>query len=221
MTQAPFRLKFEPGQKRMYNLSSNVRQHVSDAGRVLSKEEHSYSASLEQKVLAVEPDGSAHVVSVTVPNPPIPAGAPPKSLVYEHLDARGQLLESSGPSQASAFSFPEEAVDVGSTWKGVSQGHVPNNPEPVKMGYTYKLEGFEERVGRQCAKISFNSEEVEFQVPSPDGRGQTKIRTSTSGTMYFALDGYLVRLELTTKTFPEMGQARVEIINELTQELAA
>ena len=214
------RLKYRTDQVLDYTLVSRSSQVAVQDGKQGGVEQGGFDAVLQQRVIRSMDDGSAHVVTVTipVPGPGIPDGA--RSVIYQHLGDRGDVLEISGPNQGNAFAFPEAEVSQGSNWEGTTLTHLPNVPEPLSMKYTYTLETEEECQGRPTVKISFTSEPVQFQLPMPDGRTVSQVKTASDGTMWFdAAAGLLVRLELTTRTRPQMGPMAFDIENHTIQEL--
>jgi hypothetical protein len=214
------RLKYRTDQVLDYTLVSRSSQVAVQEGKKGNPEQGGFDAVLQQRVIRAMEDGTAHVVTVTIPQPGpgIPAGA--RSVIYQHLGDRGDVLEISGPNQGNAFAFPEGEVSVGSNWEGTTLTHLPNVPEPISMKYVYTYELEEECIGRKTVKISFTSEPVEFQLPMPDGRTMSQVKTASDGTMWFdAVAGILVRLELTTRTRPQMGPMSFDIENHTVQEL--
>lgn len=216
------RLKFKTDQVLSYALTSKSSQTASQEGKRVGEEKGGFEARLNQTVIRSLEDGTGHVVSVTVPQPGagIPEGA--RSVIYQHLGARGEVLEVSGPNQGNAFSFPEGEVSHGASWEGQTQSQLPNVPQPVTMKYVYTYEGDEETLGKPCVKISFTSEPVEFQVPLPNGQGVSNVKTASDGTMWFDNQvGCLVKLELTTRTKPQVGPMSFDIENQTIQELVS
>ncbi|MBT9584226.1 hypothetical protein IV102_12865 [bacterium] len=214
------RLKFSTDQVLNYALVSKSSQTASQEGKTVGEEKGGFEARLDQNVIRALDDGTAHVVSVTVPKPGpgIPDGA--RSVIYQHLGARGEVHEVSGPNQGNAFAFPEAEVTAGATWEGQTQTQLPNVPTPVTMKYIYTYECDEEMKGTDCVRISFTSEPVEFQVPLPDGRGASNVKTASDGTMWFDnAKGCLIKLELTTRTKPQVGPMSFDIENQTVQEL--
>jgi hypothetical protein len=214
------RLKFKTDQVLSYSLTSKSSQTATQEGKNVGEEKGGFEARLNQTVIRSLDDGTGHVVSTTIPKPGpgIPEGA--RSVIYQHLGGRGEVLEVSGPNQGNAFSFPEGAVDKGATWEGQTQSQLPNVPQPVTMKYVYTYEGDEEMLGKPCVRISFTSEPVEFQVPLPGGQGVSNVKTASDGTMWFDNQlGCLVKLELTTRTKPQVGAMSFDIENQTIQEL--
>lgn len=215
------RLKFTTDQVLRYRLQSKSTQVATQEGKTVGQEQGGFEASLQQTVLRAMDDGSAHVLSVTVPKPGpgIPDNA--RSVIYQHLGARGEVFEVSGPNQGNAFAFPQASVEPGATWEGESQTQLPSVATPVTMKYTYTYERDEDQGGRSCVRISFVSEPVEFTMPLPDGRAQSHVKTASDGVMWFDhAAGVLVRLDLTTRTSPQVGAVTFDIENYTTQELA-
>lgn len=214
------RLKFSTDQVLQYRLVSKSNQKASQEGQSVGEESGGFQATLEQRVLRAMEDGSGHVVSITIPEPgpQIPEGS--RSVIYQHLGPRGEVFEVSGPNQGNAFAFPEGPVEVGGHWSGETQTQVPNSPNPVTMKYTYTYEQDEVLNGHTCVRVSFTSEPVEFQVPLPDGRGMSQVKTASDGTMWFDFEkGVLYKLILTTRTQPRVGPMVFDIENTTTQEL--
>lgn len=217
-----FRLKFTNDQVLKYSLVSKSSQRVSQDGNAVGEEQGGFQAALEQKILRSESDGSAHVITITMPKPGpgIPEGS--RSVIYQHLGSRGEVFEVSGPNQGNAFAFPEGSVTQGSSWEGETHTQLPNVPTPVTMKYVYTFDREETINGHECARITFTSEPVEFQVPLPDGKAVSQVKTASDGVMWFDVNkGVLVKLELTTRTQPRVGPMAFDIENQTIQELVA
>lgn len=189
-----------------------------DGSNTGTPQEQAVEVLLEQRILRVDGDGTGHVTSISTPQ--IPGGEKMRTVVYQQLGGRGDTLQASSPHQGNAFSFPEEPVEVGSTWTGTTQTQLPNVPNPITMNYGYKVEGEEALGARHCIKISFSSDEVKFSVPLPDGSGVTQVTTRTEGLMHFdPNDGCLAKLDLTSWTTPRMGKVAFEVVNRSEQVL--
>ncbi len=217
------RLGFVQDQRLHYSLHTRIYQEARDGDKVLGREENELHAGLMQRVLRVEDDGSAHLVAVTMPVGQdllkSPAAGPLRSVIYQHLDRRGEILEISGPNPGSTYSFPAEPLSIGGTWKGVSRGYAPGRPDPILTPYTYKIVGSEQRGDYDCLQIDVESDMIDFESPLPDGR-MTRVGIQTRGRMFFAPDpGILVRLELKSLTTPKVEGFQFETHNTVTQEL--
>jgi len=217
------RLGFVQDQRLHYSLHTRIYQEAREGEKLLGREENELHAGLMQRVLRVEDDGTAHLVAVTVPVGEdllkSPAAGQMRSVIYQHLDRRGEILEISGPNPGSTYSFPREPVSVGASWKGISKGYAPGRPDPVLTPYTYRLVGVERRGDHDCVQIEVESDVIEFESPMPNGQ-VTKVDIQTTGRMFFAPDaGILVRLELKSLTTPKVQGFTFETHNTVTQEL--
>lgn len=217
------RLGFVQDQRLHYSLHTRIYQEARDGDKLLGREENELHAGLQQRILRVEDDGSAHLVAITVPVGAdllkSPAAGQLRSVIYQHLDRRGEILEISGPNPGSTYSFPAEPVSIGGSWKGISKGYAPGRPEPVLTPYTYRLVGTERRGDYDCVQIEVESDVIEFESPMADGR-VTKVGIQTTGRMFFAPEpGFLVRLELKSLTTPKVDGFQFETHNTVTQEL--
>ena len=220
MSKWLLRLKFEQDRQYRYKLhSKNVQRPKAREGAPEAPAQvQTVEILLDQRVVRVESDGSGHVTSISTPQ--VQGGENLRSVIYQHLGVKGETLLTSTPSQGSAFCFPEEAVEVGSTWQGVTQNQVPNVPTPITMTYSYKVEGMEKVGERECVRISFESDLVRFNMPLPDGSGLSQVTTSTQGGMFFDCeDGCLAKLRLVSTTHPRVRDMVFEVINESEQVL--
>lgn len=180
--------------------------------------ENALEVDLVQKVLKVEEDGSAHVVSISTPK--VSGGEKHRAAVYQHMSPRSEVLLTSNAGQTNAFTFPDQEVQIGSGWTGQADNYVPGNPNPVVMEYSYRIVAQEEHRGHSCLKIVFSSKEVQFEAPAPDGSGSSQVTTQTEGTILFAPEqGCMVGMTLRTRTVPSRGGISIEIVNQSEQML--
>lgn len=209
-------MNFEKNSQLKYRLVNQTTQRQLAPNTQGEPMHQSLELVINQRVLLVEGDGSAHVTSVSVPQ--VPGGEQHASVVYQHMTDRGGILLSSNAQQTNAFSFPEEAVAIGSSWLGVSDSFIPGSHQPVKIEYSYRVVGQDTVDGGTVLVIEFASKEVQFQVPLPDGSGLSNITTQSEGVVRFGVDrGCLLALSVKTRTVPTMGEMVLEVINTVEQ----
>jgi hypothetical protein len=212
------RMNFEKNSQLKYRLVNQTTQRQLAPNPQGDPMQQSLELEINQRVLLVEADGSAHVTSVSVPQ--VPGGEQHASVVYQHMTNRGGILLSSNAQQTNAFSFPEEEVSVGSSWTGVSDTFIPGSHQPVQIEYSYRVVGQENGDHGTVLTIEFASKEVEFQVPLPDGSGLSNIATQSEGVVRFGVDqGCLFSLSVKTRTVPTMGNMVLEVVNAVEQTL--
>lgn len=212
------RLGFKQDRTYEYTLTTTVRQEVKNQGNVVNQENNTFRASLKQRVLRVEDDGSAHVLSVTQPEATTPNVS--RQVIYQHSSDKGSVLETSGPNPGNSFTFPDGKVSEGDSWTGESRMPVPGRPDPVVGKTNYTILGSEQVNGHHCVKIGIETEQYKFEMPLPDGSGRALVTMDSQGTMFFAPEeGLVVKMELTTHSSPRMGPLVINSENVITQEL--
>lgn len=210
-------LAMKSGQVFSYKITTKVQQRVIASGTVLNEQANEFVSKLTQRVLAVDEDGSAHVVSTTTP---YEGEDDQRQLIYQQLSAQGHVVETTGGVPSSAYSFPEEPVTKETSWEGQVKLQIPTQQEPVICVSTYKVDGIEKVGNYDCVRINVESEEIEFEVPSPDGNGMARVTMGSSGVMHFSPGlGTLVRMELETDTTPVFANMKMETSNLVVQEL--
>ena len=210
-------LKYVAGRRVNYVLETQLEQAVQQNGQVLNETENSYEAHLEVKTLAVEDDGSGHVLTITT----VPGNTDPKQkqVLYQRLGGQGQVFEVSGMNPTNSFSLPTEPIKEDSSWEGQVQIPLPQSATPVTCTTEYTVTGMEEFEGLNCISIDCSVDEFEFDLPLPDGSGVAKVLMGSQGSMLFApKEGILVRMEIETVTSPHIGQIVFTTSTLITQE---
>lgn len=210
-------LKYVAGRRVKYGLETQLEQAVQQNGQVLNETENSYEANLEVKTLAVEDDGSGHVLTFTT----VPGNTDPnqRQVLYQRLGSRGEVFEVSGMNPTNSFSLPVEPVKMGSSWQGQVQIPLPQSATPMTCTTVYTVNGTEDYQGLQCLTIECHVEEFEFDLPLPDGSGVAKVLMGSHGSILFAPEeGILARMEIETVTSPHIGQVIFTTSTLITQE---
>lgn len=211
------RLKFVPNRKLFYTLDTQLEQQVQRGNQVLNENENHFQAHLRQRVLATDPDGSGHVVTVTTP--PVPNPGAERQIVYQRLSTRGDVLDVSGMNPTNSYALPKEAVKMDTSWEGEVILPLPQSPKPVRCLTEYIVTGTTEYAGLQCVKIDCIVEEFEFDLPMPDGTGIARVLMGSQGSMMFAPEeGILAHMEVETVTSPQIGQMIFTTSTMITQE---
>ncbi len=217
-TGVELRLKFVPGRTALYSLKTQLDQQVQQGEQVVNETENVFTNDLRQRVLAVDPDETAHILCMLSPPGADPRGEQ-RQIIYQRLGPRGEVLDVSGLNPANAFALPEGSVSEGSSWTGEVKIPIPQSPETVACTTTYELKGSREVEGMQCVEISCSVDEFEFGIPMPDRSGRAIVLMGSHGTIYFAPEeGILVRYELDTVTSPQIGQFSFTTSTTITQE---
>ena len=211
------RLKFVPGRRLFYNLETQLEQTVQRGEQVLNENETSFEAYLRQRVLAADEDGSGHIVTITTP--PVENPGNDRQIVYQRLDARGNVLDVSGMNPTNSFALPKEKVKLDSSWRGEVILPLPQTAQPVRCVTEYLVAGETTFAGLKCVNIDCVVDEFEFDMPMPDGSGVAKVLMGSQGSMLFAPEeGILARMEVETITSPQIGQITFTTSTMITQE---
>jgi len=202
------RYRFEPGQRLRYRVESTLEQEVLEAGQPVRREERTTVFELTQQVLAVEPDGSAHVVTRS-------QGLERADLLYQHLSAQGRARECAGSDPGSYTHLPPGPVGLGETWNSEIElalyGHAP-----VKLPYVSHVA----RLEGDVAVVQVRAPELALEVPLPDGSATARLLLAAEGTFRFdSSRGQLQRLEVHLRTYPRIGTASFDTRHRLVQEL--
>ena len=178
------KLKFVPNRKLFYTLETQLEQQVQRGDQVLNENENQFQAYLRQRVLATDPDGSGHIVTVTTP--PVESPGDERQIVYQRLSQHGDVLDVSGMNPTNSFALPKEKVKMDSSWQGEVILPLPQSPQPVHCLTEYIVTGMTDFNGLNCVKIDCVVDEFEFDLPMPDGTGIAKVLMGSQGSMLFA-----------------------------------
>lgn len=217
------KLEFKPGTQLEYRVSTRMSQEIRKAGEIVGEQTYSWTSTQTQKVLAAEPDGSAHLITISAPQGDVleVSGVPlARSVVYTHLTPQGDIRETSGPDSGAAFSFPVDPVKEGGEWTGTAMLTLPGVARPLEAITRYRLAGTQEVAGYNCVRIEIHSDPASVDLPI-DAPGVTATLTVKSdGALFFEPDkGILVRQELLTVSTPAIADATYETHTRLDQEL--
>lgn len=219
------RLRFEPDLKLDYRAASTVVQEIIEKGMMLGRNEQKWGTRVFQRVLRLEEDGTAHVVTLSEPegNGPeinVPGVQVQRQVLYSLMDDRGNMLESSGGTGGSTYAFPEGPVRVGEAWEASVEVQFPGMPAPAKATNRYVLAGAEEVHGYRCVRIEMTSSELSFEMLLPDGQQKAKVLLENQGTLFFAPEeGVLVKMELRTRSIPHIQDFTFDTVTTITQDL--
>ena len=211
------KLKFVPGRKTFYRLETQLEQTVQRGEQIMNESENNFEAFLHQKTLAVDPDGSGHVITVTTP--PTENPGTDRQIVYQRLSPAGAVLDVSGMNPTNSFALPDEPISMDSTWSGEIILPLPQAAQPVKCTTEYMVIGTEDYKGLKCVNIDCIVDDFEFDMPLPGGQGIARVVMGSQGTMLFAPEeGILARMEVETLTSPHIGQVTFTTSTMITQE---
>lgn len=206
--QLELRYRFEPGQQLRYRVESSLDQEVMEAGQPVRRDERTAVLELVQRVLAVEPDGSAHVLTRST-------GPEHAALLYQHLTPQGQARECAGPNPGSYTQLPDGPVSVGASWNSEIEVGLPGLSE-VKLHCVSHVATIEE----EMAVIQVRAPELALEIPLPDGSATARLLLTAEGSFRFDLErGRLERLEVTLRAHPRIGTASFDTRHRLVQEL--
>ena len=207
-----------------YRCTTEVTQEFSNDGKLLGKKEHAWDTKVTQRVIRQEGDIS-HILSVSeplgeIPAEPIMGTQVARQSMYSQMNSLGQILEVIGGSSSMSYSFPEEEVHAGSTWKRDSLVVLPGMPLPSKCVNSFEVKG-EERVGGQdCLRIDITSSAAQFEMTLPDGQRKANVVSESSGSVYFApAIGALVRIEMSTRSVPKIEGFAFNTVTKMVQDL--
>ncbi len=219
------KLRFKPGTLVEYKVSTRITQETRKQGEVLGQQSYHWKSKQTQRVLAEEPDGSGHMVTISEPvgDPDTwrISGVPiARSVVYTHLAPDGSIKETSGPDAGAALSLPVDPVKVGDEWTGLSRLSLPGLPAPLEALTHYRLVGTEEVAGLSCVKIELDADQASAPLPVEAPGIEASISVKSQGSLFFAPEqGLLVGQQIRTVTVPALADATYETVTELTQEL--
>lgn len=171
---------------------------------------------LTQRVAAVSEDGVQDLVTTVDSAQTLHKGERKASALAgrksrSKLHPNGVTTNESAAEAALAVSqlqlvFPDEPVQVGSTWSRVLP---PSQAVPISMKSTYKVVGFERRGDHECVRIA-----TKIRSVGKPSREQVEISMQADGTIYFAYDqGFLVdsKVDASLKmAFSQAKEAKVQ-----------
>lgn len=219
------RLRFEADLRLEYKAQTQVVQEIIEKGAMLGRNEQKWSAHVTQRVLRVEDDGSAHLVTASEPEGSaseiqIPGVQIARQVMYSQMDPRGNIVEMSGSAGGNTYSFPDGPVRPGEAWEAQTQVQFPGMPAPEASTNRFVLGGTETVNGLECVRIEMSSSEVSFEMLLPDGQQKARVLMENQGTLFFApAEGILARLELRTKSIPKIQDFTFDTTTTMIQDL--
>ena len=219
------RLRFEQDLNMDYRAQTHVVQEIIEKGTLRGRNEQKWATRVHQRVLRVEDGGNAHLVTTSEPEGPPPEMPVPgvqvqRQVLYAQMDPRGHMVEVSGGGSGSTYNFPEGPVRIGDGWESQSEVNFPGMPAPAPATNSFSLAGTEEVNGYQCVRIEMATSEVSFEMVLPDGQQKARVLLENKGTLYFApAEGFLVRMELRTRSTPKIEDFTFDTTTTVTQDL--
>lgn len=219
------RLRFEADLRLEYKGQTQVVQEIIEKGMMLGRNEQKWGTRIAQRVLRVEEDGSAHMLTTSEPDAAaaeiqVPGVQIQRQVMYAQLDPRGNMLEVSGGGSSSTYSFPDGPVRPGEAWEAQTVVHFPGMPAPATATNRFVLGAAETVNGFECVRIEMSSSEVSFEMMLPDGQQKARVLLENQGTLFFApAEGILVRMELRTKSIPKIQDFTFDTTTTVTQDL--
>jgi len=215
------KLKFESGKSARATLDTEVTQRVSQGGEPGTSHTLSWKSDMRQRVLDVEPDGSAHVVYVTIPTEGIDEAAAAgvvlqRQVAYVHLDPQGRYREQTPVAPPAVCVLPEGPVEEGATWSAPAELAFPALGQSVRYEQQYRLEAAETLDGVACARISVRTEPTRAEVPLFGGN-VARVRLDGDAALWVGLDGRVLRQEVRTHAVTTVGITDYETTTAVTQ----
>ncbi len=210
-----------------YKGSTTVRQEILHSGVLTGENVNEWEALMVQRVVALESDGSGHVVTRAVPwneSPRVLAAnlEAQKQVTYVLMEPIGRILLASTPSPPSTYSFPEHAVSAGASWEAMSQFPLPPGGQIAHVPFYYTLRDLSEYQGASVAVIDVQAPRNDWEVTLPDSADVATVSLETNGTILFDyVRGFMVRSEMQTMTAPRLGAQTVTTTTSTVQELIA
>lgn len=203
--------------------------------------QHEWEAALLAEVVAVEPDGTAHLVVRAALEDVDPMGTEAaleaqRTVSYLKVDACGNMLLSSSVAPLVMYTLPKKPVRASDAWYVEQMIPMPPSGQMAPVTYDYRLLRFEEVDGRQCAVIDVHAQSEEWEVHLPEapflpGKGfgdgdlsdthdSAFVSVQIDGTLIFDVEaGLLVRADVKTLTRPRIGMQVVTTETTVTQRL--
>ncbi|MBI2266967.1 MAG: hypothetical protein HYU64_17695 [Armatimonadetes bacterium] len=223
--------KFSKGEERKYKTTTSMVREVDERTKVMQKQASTIESELAQKVIEVEGDGSAHLVthlevkSQETDGRPLPTVSE-KQTLYFKMDPTGRILEVSGMSSQGNPAFPLQPVQEGDSWKDETTINLPFFQSPQRISSTYTLEEIVPVNGFECARIKVATDEAVFTTMATmevSGAPQeVKQIIENQGTIFFAhKEGVLVRSDMNTRAVARVGEMVVDTTTNVVMELVS
>lgn len=223
--KALLRNAFVPGQVLRYRARTNVRQELTQNDQATGDSDHEWKAVLVQEVLAVDADGSAHIITRAALEDVDPAGTEgaleaQRVVTYTKLDPRGNVKLSSNASTAASYTLPEGEVEIGDEWSDEALYPLPPTGQTAPVAFRYTWARTEDFGGRDCAVIEVHAASSEWEVLLPETQETILVSVAIEGTLWFDLEaGLMVRSDVSTMAMPRVGTQTVTTRTRVTQEL--
>ncbi len=171
-----------------------------------------WAAILASRVVALEPDGCAHVVSTTVPDYPDPrategALAGQHQVAYALVDPLGYARQYSTLTSPSMHVLPEHEVEPGDRWSQVIA--MPITPAGNEAVLEVACEYEEDRVedGRTLAIIRMTAPATEWTVTMPQTQEPLHVYLELRGQIWFDAEKGLAPFKELETTSGPVGSA--------------
>ncbi|MBM3461329.1 MAG: hypothetical protein FJX76_04430 [Armatimonadetes bacterium] len=226
MQTAAYDLKHraQKGQERAYACRTRIEQRVLGDDGPMASQEASWDSRILARTLAVDDDGSRHVVHVMEPVSVTPEGAaqgiaPERQVSYDQVDERGRIIESTNDGALCLYLLPDVPVAPGDTWTSALKLRLPLLGHPVECIHHYRVGDITSVRGHDCLEIGFESEEAVVEAELPIGE-QMLLTIKTEGVLCFSPEGgFPVTLQMRIHTRPRVAGVTYETITDTVQEL--
>lgn len=216
----------QSGQERLYRCRSRIQQQATEGENVMGSQGAVWESRITARTLAVDADGSRHVVHVLDPllvsDDAMRMGiATVRQVSYDHVDPRGQVRESTNNGALCLYLLPEAPVRVGDTWDATLKLHLPFLQQSVDCQHHYRVtEAI--RVGDyDCLQVGFASDPIQTQAGLPMAEPM-QVELRTEGILWFApREGFPVRLDMRVQSLSTVGAMVYHTVTETTQQLEA
>jgi hypothetical protein len=190
-----------------------------------SETDNEWESVMVQRVLAVDNDGSGHVVTRALPwvedaHQRATAIEEQHQVTYVLMEPLGKVRTASTPTPPSTYTFPVEAVAAGVQWESATLFPLPPSGQVAQVPFFYRLRGLETYNDAQCAVIEVEAPGNEWELTLPESGESVMVTLETRGLIYFDyVRGFMVRTEMETATQPRLGAQTVCTVTTSVQEL--
>ena len=239
MSTTPTQVRLEhagaAGQRRTYRSRTQVAQ---EEVRTSDSEEQPEQRSMQQawsealvrvRVLAVDDDGSRHVAHCLEPQEVGGDAAAlglhlSRHISYDHLDARGQVIDSTHQGAHRLYLLPDEPVAEGASWEATLPVLVPYLQRQVECLFRYQLTSLKQATRqdgqpRTVACVDFEAVPVGFGVELDEG-ATASFELAVGGLLEFAVeDGYALRLAMGVESRSQLANHHCRTLSRTDMQL--
>lgn len=223
----PFRYKFRIGQTMRFRSTTQVTRELPAEQTTPAPTTSTWSAIVVQRVVGMEPDGCAHLVTTAIGEHPDARAIEAllggqHQVTYTLIDPIGRPRLFSTITAPTIHQMPSEPIGPGNEWNGIVGYPLPPDGHEAAVNLLYQYKENRKVEARYVAVIEFSAEPAEWTIAIPHTETQAMIRLEMRGQFWMDPSaGVQTFSELITTTIPREIEDAGSTTSHTTLELLA